>query len=252
MILKIIPWKMKKNIQWLFGQLLINRNFLKIFMIKIIFIDKSLQKIYKTFKDYTMIPKEIYLANLELVRKNNSIRGAVVECGTWRGGMIAGIAKILSSQDRKYFLFDSFEGLPRAEEIDGESARKWQSETDAPQYYNNCKTEKHFADQAMKASGAANYSITKGWFNETLPLFDKKEKIAILRLDADWYKPTQQCLENLFDNVVKGGIIIIDDYYVWDGCTRAVHDFLSKRKLSDKIYQYNNTVSYIIKRDDAN
>jgi O-methyltransferase len=198
-----------------------------------------------------MIPKNIYILNLELVNNYRHISGAVVECGTWRGGMIAGIAKMLLSQDRNYFLFDSFEGLPKTEEIDGESAKKWQSEKDALIYYNNCRAEENYSQQSMLISGATKYFIKKGWFDETLPLFDRNEKIAILRLDSDWYKSTLLCLEKLYDNVVKGGIIIIDDYYVWDGCTRAVHDFLSSRKLSDKIYQYNNTVSYIIKIGDT-
>jgi O-methyltransferase len=217
-------------------------------MIKKIIYSRSLRRIYKIFVDYTMIPKDIFLSNLELINNYKHIPGAVVECGTWRGGMIAGIAKMLSLQKRNYFLFDSFQGLPEAEDIDGESAKKWQSDKSSRIYFDNCKAEKKYAKQSMQISGATNYFIKEGWFNDTLPTFDKNEKIAILRLDADWYKSTKECLENLYDNVIIGGIIIIDDYCVWDGCTKAVHDFLSNRKLTDGIYQYNNIVTYIIKK----
>jgi len=69
----------------------------------------------------------------------------------------------------------------------------------------------------------------------------------LLRLDSDWYESTKQCLENLFDLVVDGGLVIIDDYYVWDGCARAVHDFLSKRGSLCKLQQSRGGVSFIIK-----
>lgn len=44
-----------------------------------------------------------------------------MECGVWRGGMIASISEILGN-NREYYLFDSFEGLPQAKEIDGIAA----------------------------------------------------------------------------------------------------------------------------------
>jgi O-methyltransferase len=51
----------------------------------------------------------------------------------------------------------------------------------------------------------------------------------------------------LYKYVVKGGLIIIDDYYVWDGCTKAVHDFLSANALSEHIRQSHQGVCYLIK-----
>jgi O-methyltransferase len=205
-------------------------------------------KIYETFKDYTMIPREVFLLNLELINDNRHIEGVIVECGTWKGGMIAGIAKMLSPQERKYYLFDSFDGLPAAEKIDGDAANKWQSDKEAKNYFNNCKADQAEAERAMEISGANDYIIKKGWFENTLSLLPTHEKIAVLRLDADWYKSTKVCLDSLYDRVVTGGIVIIDDYYTWDGCATAVHDFLSSRNLSDRIYQYNNIVAYIVKK----
>jgi hypothetical protein len=43
------------------------------------------------------------------------------------------------------------------------------------------------------------------------------------------------CLEYLFPKVIKGGLIILDDYHVWDGCSKALHDYLSKYKCSERI-----------------
>ena len=92
-------------------------------------------------------------------------------------------------------------------------------------------------------------SAHKGWFQDTLPQFEPERPISVLRLDGDWYEPTVCILDNLFDRVMQGGLIMIDDYYDWDGCTRGVHHFLSKRKLTEHIRQSRNGgFAYILKR----
>jgi len=198
-------------------------------------------------KDYTMIPRKTFLYNLDIINKFKKTKGCIVECGTWRGGMIGGIACMLS-KEKEYFLFDSFEGLPLAKEIDGKKAIEWQSNKDGKYYFENCKAEMKFAENAMKISGAKNYKLIKGWFDETLPKFKaESNKIAILRLDGDWYDSTMCCLDNLYPLVVENGIIIIDDYYAWEGCSKAVHDYLSKNNLSVRINQWKHNLCYIIK-----
>ena len=99
----------------------------------------------------------------------------------------------------------------------------------------------------MELSGARNVHIRKGWFNQTLPQYSGPP-IAILRADGDWYESTIDTLTNLYPHVVKGGLIIFDDYYYWDGCAKAVHDFLSKKDLRDRIYQCNDLYAYIVKQ----
>jgi len=203
--------------------------------------------IYNAFRSYTMIPEKTYCNNLTLIERFKHIEGCVVECGTWRGGMVGGIAALYKN-NKKFYLFDSFEGLPDATDIDGDSAKKWQADIQGNTYFDNCKAEMAFAEAAMQLAGCKNYLITKGWFNETLPHFPKDEKIAVLRLDGDGYSSTMDCLENLYDKVVTGGVVVLDDYYAWDGCSRAVHDFLSARKLNDRIRQWQNSaICYIIK-----
>jgi len=206
--------------------------------------------IYSEFLEFTMIPKHIYIENLQLAEKISGISGCVVECGVWRGGMTAGMARILGSR-RAYFLFDSFAGLPPAQEVDGENALAWQSNTQAPGYHDNCTASPEFARQAMLRSGATNFHLIEGWFNETLPKFVPPEPIALLRLDADWYDSTMTCMESLFDRVTPGGLIILDDYYAWDGCGRALHDFLSKRSATERI-QSHGSVCFLEKKPKSN
>ncbi len=200
--------------------------------------------IYWKFKSYTMVPLRTYIANLELAERFSKVKGSVVECGTWKGGMIAGIAKLLGN-DRTYFLFDSFQGLPLAQEIDGAAALNWQADTEAPTYRNNCTATEQEARNAMALAGV-NATIKKGWFRDTLPRAQFRDGIAILRMDADWYESTFEILNNLFKYVTQGGVIIIDDYYTWDGCSKAVHDYLSQNKCVERI-NVRNGVCFIVK-----
>jgi O-methyltransferase len=211
--------------------------------------DKSIdayKALFTKYKDFTMISEETFVANLELASRFTGIGGDLVECGVWRGGMIAALTETVG-RGRRVHLFDSFEGLPPAKDIDGKSALAWQKNTGADNYYDNCKAEESFARSAMKHSGHKDISIYKGWFEQTLGSFDGKE-IAILRLDGDWYDATMTCMSQLFPRVARGGIVILDDYYQWDGCSRAVHDYFSREGSVSRIFQWNH-VAYIEKKD---
>jgi hypothetical protein len=212
------------------------------------------RSIFRKYSAYTMIHEAAYLNNLELCAKFAAIPGCVVECGVWRGGMIAGMAEVLGA-GRDYFLFDSFEGLPPArEELDGASAVAWQKNSFSPVHYNNCTAAEEEAAAAMKLSGATSFSIVKGWFNETLPRFSPPSKIAVLRLDGDWYESTRDCLENLYPHVAPGGVVIVDDYYIWDGCARAINEFISGFTPPDaipRLKQFHDRIAYLVKPDSA-
>lgn len=203
-------------------------------------------KLFKKYKTYTMIEEDFFMVNLELCHKFIHVEGDIVECGVWRGGMSAALAE-LGGPTKKVHLFDSFEGLPPAKEIDGKEAINWQKDTTSPTYFDNCTADESFAMEAMKKAGTTNYRLYKGWFQDTLKQYEGKP-IAILRLDGDWYDSVKVCLDMLFKHVAEGGAIVIDDYYTWDGCARAVHDFLTETKNTSRIYQWNNQIAYIIKK----
>lgn len=208
--------------------------------------DYKFYAVHQIFRNYTMIPRRMYVANLKLACSAVSTPGAIVECGTWKGGMIAGIAKLLS-QDRDYYLFDSFEGLPPVEPIDGQAAKQWQEDTQSPGYYDNCTASEMDAAKAMSLAGIKDAKLIKGWFENTLSQATFPNGIAILRMDADWYSSTSQILNSIFPFVNENGLVIIDDYYTWDGCSRAVHDYLSENKRPERIASYNG-VCFMHKR----
>jgi O-methyltransferase len=201
------------------------------------------RSLYQKYEKYTMIPDAgLYAGNLHLATKVAGVEGVIAECGTWRGGMIAGIADVLGS-GRCYYLCDSFQGLPPAKEIDGAAAKAWQDDTTSPTYYNNCAASEEEARSAISMSSAKDYQIVKGWFEETLPKLPARP-IALLRMDADWYDSTKCILDNLASRVVSGGLIIIDDYYTWEGCTVAVNEFAARNKC--QIRQSPHGVCYVV------
>jgi O-methyltransferase len=206
------------------------------------------KKIYRNYAKFTMIPEYLYIENLRITNQVKTIHGDVVECGVWRGGMSAGMAEVLGG-DRNYYLFDSFEGLPEAKEIDGQAATKWQNDKESDFYYNNCMAEVSFAETAMSQTGC-DFKLIKGWFNKTIPEFNFSDEIAVLRLDGDWYESTMTCLQGLYPKVVENGIIIIDDYFAWDGCSKAVHDYLSEIKSNSRIRTFKE-LCYIIKTENG-
>jgi O-methyltransferase len=189
--------------------------------------------ISRRFRNYTMIDRARYVDTLMLVQREAPPHGDVVECGVWRGGMIRGLAEVLGS-DRTYHLFDSFEGLPPAMEIDGAAAMAWQQDTTSPSYWDNCTAEESCAKATFENS-AFDAVFHRGWFEETIPQFKPQRPIGVLRLDGDWYDSTMTCLRGLVPHLAPNALVLVDDYYHWDGCSRAVHDFLSATKSTARI-----------------
>ncbi len=141
---------------------------------------------------------------------------------------------------RPVYLLDSFSGLPPAADRDGPLAKIWQADFDNPGYHDNCFASEKQLFEDMRALGlsAGEYIVHPGWFSDTVPLLADQlgdTPIALLRLDGDWYDSTLVCLRYLEPLVAVSGTVIIDDYYAWDGCARAVHDYLSERDLAYRI-----------------
>ncbi len=214
-------------------------------LLRVAFSDPGALRVYLKYRPFTMVPLASYARNLSIAKRAASVPGCIVECGTWKGGMLAGIAEVLGP-DRHYFGFDSFEGLPSAKEVDGETALTWQSNTTAVGYFDNCSASREEAERALLRSGARHVTFIKGWFENTLPGWTAPEPIALLRLDGDWYESTMTCLTHLIPQMAPGGLVLVDDYYTWDGCAKAIHDWLSRNQLPIRIRQANNDVCYFV------
>lgn len=205
---------------------------------------------------YTMASYQRLCNAYDLARQAESqkLAGAFVECGVWRGGCIglmAAVAKEFGSR-RKIWLFDSFEGLPEPAVEDGLQAHTVAGTSAGDlkpikQCVGPLEIVKHLFFHKLKIDDR-DAIFCKGWFQETLPLVKTDVgPIAVLRLDGDWYESTKICLDSLYDQVVPGGFVIIDDYGAWEGCRRAVDEFLKARQLQIVWNEVDYTGRYFVK-----
>lgn len=187
--------------------------------------------------------------------ENHKIEGSFVECGVWRGGCIAVMAFVAhrARSDRKIWLLDSFEGMPEASIEDGPEGwelSKNRSGGNLVCVGTNVAAIEEVDELLFKTLllDRNNIIFEKGWFQDTLPKVKNRiGPIAILRLDGDWYESTKVCLANLYDKVVSGGYVIIDDYGHFPGCRRAVAEFLTSRNIDVRLNEVDYTVRYFQK-----
>jgi predicted O-methyltransferase YrrM len=162
----------------------------------------------------------------------DEIPGALVDCGTYNGGSTALMSA--GAPGRAIWAFDSFEGLP------GPSLRDTNDpnldlEQAADFFKDKCVGSEDKLRQAVARFGTVELlEVRKGWFDETLPTARSEiGPIALLHVDGDWYDSVYAVLENLYELVVPGGAIVIDDYAGIPSAGRATDDF--KRSVKDRV-----------------
>ena len=168
---------------------------------------------------------------------DRGVQGDMVECGVWRGGSMQAVAQTLLGcgvDDRELHLFDTFEGMPAptAEDrrVSGKAARELLDSS--PQTPRSVWAIADLPDveAGMARTGypAERIHYHAGLVQDTIPE-QAPERIALLRLDTDWYESTRHELAHLYDRVPSGGVIIVDDYDYWEGSRQAVDEFLAAR-----------------------
>jgi hypothetical protein len=85
-----------------------------------------------------------------------------------------------------------------------------------------------------------------GKVEDTIPA-DIPEKIALLRLDTDWYESTKHELIHLFPRLQKGGVLIIDDYGFWKGARKAVDEYFAENNIQILLNRIDDTGRMAIK-----
>lgn len=189
-------------------------------------------------RTYTLTPPERIYALIEavqyIVRQN--IPGTLVECGVWRGGSMLAAALTLQNvacNDRDLYLFDTFEGMPKPQAVDVDPAgvpamntfSKLRTGEDTSQ---SCYASLADVQATMALSGYDQRRIhfVPGKVEDTVPA-QAPDRIALLRLDTDWYSSTRHELEQLYPRVSPGGVLIIDDYGYWQGAKKAMDEYMA-------------------------
>ncbi len=197
--------------------------------------DDAAQAIIRAVRPYTMTSADKLFALVEATRyvARHGIEGDVVECGVWRGGSMQAVARALlehGDTSRDLHLFDTYEGMPPAGERDVRHDGRPAAELLATLPRDSKTWAVASLDDVRHGFAQVPYPaerlhFVKGRVEETVPAH-APERIALLRLDTDWYESTRHELEHLYPRLVSGGVLILDDYGWWKGAREAVDEWL--------------------------
>jgi hypothetical protein len=199
-------------------------------------------QVLKEVRPFTMTsPERIYgLMNAVRYVLANQVPGAIVECGVWRGGSMMATAKTLLRQnckDRDLYLFDTFAGMTAPTPEDGSNFDRQTPQQTYTQMRNQdgssqwCFSSLEDTRRNMLRVGYPEDKIhlVKGPVEETIPQ-NAPQQIALLRLDTDFYSSSKHEMEHLYPRLIKGGVLLLDDYGHWEGQRRAVDEYFAKHK----------------------
>ncbi|MCB0828994.1 MAG: class I SAM-dependent methyltransferase [Solirubrobacterales bacterium] len=190
--------------------------------------------------DFTMTSVERQYALWKAVGHIESagISGDVVECGVWRGGssmLVALTLADLGAAPRDLWLFDTFSGMSPPGEFDLDPAGRPMTE----QWHRHegrvhdpvfayCSLDEVRRNMASTGYPEQNIRLVPGPVEKTIP-DQAPDRIALLRLDTDWYRSTRHELEQLWPRLSPGGVLVIDDYGHWAGARKAVDEYFAGR-----------------------
>ncbi len=221
-------------------------------------LDEDEKEIYREVKGFSMTsPPSIFsLINATKYIVNSKIDGAFVECGVWRGGAMMAVAKTLKSMqaaDRLLYLYDTYQGMsvPTDEDLSFKG-------DNASEEFQKRKTDSDASDWCLASIEEVTHNVISTGYDSSLVRFiqgkvedtipkEIPDKIALLRLDTDWYESTKHELEHLYPRLVPGGVLIIDDYGYWDGSRKAVDEYFAQNHISLLLNRVDDSVRIAIK-----
>jgi O-methyltransferase len=198
--------------------------------------DDELVEIIRAVRPFTMTSHEKLHALISAVRyvSRYNVPGDIVECGVWRGGSMHAAARVLDQagdHSRDLYLYDTFEGMtePTDQDVrhDGRSAAELFPSAESKTSWLCATIEDVSAGFDTVPYPKERVHLIKGPVEETIPAH-LPERIAVLRLDTDWYASTAHELAHMYDRLVPGGVLLIDDYGWWLGSRQATDEFLER------------------------
>jgi hypothetical protein len=154
------------------------------------------------------------------------VPGDFIEAGAWRGGMTILMRAALTAFDdrhRSVWVADSFAGLPAPDPASELRDAIWHHLMRA---VGLLQSDLEAVRSAFARAGLLDHRVRflPGWFADTLP-HAPIERLALMRLDGDWYDSTRDALDALYPRLSPGGFAIVDDYGLPTGCARAVDEY---------------------------
>ena len=151
---------------------------------------------------------------LDIFKETIKIKGDICEFGVAQGKTSKLIAYLIRDTEKKFFLFDSFKGLPKPSEED-ELKDDIFNLKNIENYEGKMSHEENKVLNELKIINFKNEKlvINKGFFNKkNIANFTIPSKVSFAYLDFDFYQPTFDALIMLEKIVIPNGIIIVDDY----------------------------------------
>lgn len=159
---------------------------------------------------------------IEILSIPKDRQGCIVEAGCFKGGSTAKFSIAAKMAGRSLVVFDSFQGLPANQEahdqsILGHSIKEWFAEGKF------AGTKEEVISNITKYGEIDCCEFIEGWFEDTLPLFNRP--ISAAYIDVDLASSTKTCLKYIYPLLVPGGAI-----YSQDGDFPLVIDVFSDEK----------------------
>jgi len=191
-----------------------------------------------------------FITHLEFFKETSHLRGEIVELGVFKGNSFFRWIKfrdlLENSYSRKIIAFDVFGAFPQTDfEDDKKNRDSFIKETNGGQGISYEELNTLLSKQQLNE----NLEIIQGDILQTLPEYlalHPQLKISLLHIDVDLYEATKIGLELLFSHVVKGGIIILDDYGAFAGANKAIDDFFQGKAVVQKL-SYSHAIAYVVK-----
>ncbi|MBF0543342.1 MAG: class I SAM-dependent methyltransferase [Candidatus Riflebacteria bacterium] len=214
--------------------------------------DNSKMYEYETFFHLTLDLSRLgkFAAHYEAFKMVMDIPGEIVECGVFKGTSIVRFAMfrelLANHAATKIIGFDVFsDEYPDTKFEEDKAQREHWIKTAGSSSIDIKQLEAIFHDKGIK-----NFELIKGDVLQTIPEYIKARpflKISLLNIDIDFVESTTCVLENFYDHVSKGGIILLDNYAAFHGDTKGIDDFFKGKDVQIRKFPFVTRPCYIIK-----
>jgi hypothetical protein len=175
------------------------------------------------------------------------VEGEIAEFGTMSGRTAQIIARAMSKYGRRkanqkqLHLFDSFQGLPKAESEIDKHAPDVKSGIWAEGTCDGISKEQ-LLRLCARSLPKDKIAIYAGWFKDTLPQVPHNTKFSMLHLDCDLYQSTYEVLNYCFANrVIQEGTVLF--FHDWNA-NRASRTFGERKAWADIVEQFSIAYSH--------
>lgn len=225
-------------------------------------ISKNKQHLFDSFNDFIMSSdKRVFnklIARTLLYDEVKNIPGDIVECGVFKGTGLYTFLKLKRifnpNSSKKVIGFDFFNTDELLSSIKSNNDKETMSTLFDGRNFEHNNNYKDFLQKDIESNGFTDddfilidgdITLTSKNFVEQNPGF----KISLLYMDLDLEKPTYDTLNNLWNNISKGGIIVFDEYgyHKWSESI-GVDRFIEEKDIEIENLNYFCPTAFIRKK----